>query len=348
MKDLLNEIFKDIPIKRYNLEMTGGERKYIDEMNPSEEEREKIRLENPTEIAVFLDSEGKVNGKAYLWHKRPDYENRRTSYIGNIEFENYSEETEKLFELLLSSLKEEGVEIIIGPLNGTTWNRYRYVVEKGERFPFLMEPWNDDNQVHLMEKIGFIPFSFYFSSIMENMENIQLLKKKREKAEKINKFSIHQEIRIETAENKDLKMLLEEVYNLTKESFKNNFLYTPLGKENFLKMYMAYSEKLVRKYFKLIYIGKELKGYLFGIPDYLELKYKPAVETLILKTIGVAPEYFNRGLGYILIDEFVRDGAEDGYKNIIFALMHEGNISRNIGNRLGRPFRRYALFKREL
>ena len=113
-------------------------------------------------------------------------------------------------------------------------------------------------------------------------------------------------------------------------------------------MYMKYEDKIVKKFFKTLYLKDELIGYVFGIPDYAELQYKGKIETMILKTIAVSPKYNGKGMGYILIDELVKETEKSGYKNVIYALMYEKNISKNIGLLLGYELRRYTLFIKEL
>lgn len=325
-------------------------KKYVTENDISQNEIAKIQIERPSEIIVFQDEAGKMAGSLNLWHNQPDYNEKKTSYIGNVMiFEKYRKEEfeKKIFDELFKELKKDGIELIIGPLNGTTWNTYRYVTDKGHRSPFLMEPWNEDYYVELFEKLGFKPLAYYISTVMENMNPVQRghLSKK---IEKLKKFDYYKDITVKSAENKDLITLLNKIYDLTIEAFKNNFLYSELDREIFLKMYMSYEDKIVKKFFKMLYLKDELIGYVFGIPDYAELQYKEKVETMILKTIAISPKYNGKGMGYILIDELVKEAEHSGYKNVIYALMHEKNISKNIGSLLGDELRRYALFIKEL
>ena len=210
-----------------------------------------------------------------------------------------------------------------------------------------MEPWNEDYYVELFEKLGFKPLAYYISTVMENMNPVQRghLSKK---IEKLKKFDYYKDITVKSAENEDLMAVLNRVYDLTIEAFKNNFLYSELDREIFLRMYMSYEDKIVKKFFKMLYLKDELIGYVFGIPDYAELQYKEKVETMILKTIAISPKYNGKGMGYILIDELVKEAECSGYKNVIYALMHEKNISKNIGLLLGNELRKYALFIKEL
>ena len=322
--------------------------KYVIENNVSHEELQKIMIERPSEIMIFMDENNNIAGSLHLWHNRPDYNGRKTSYIGNVSIhEKYIKNEEKFFNEVFKELKKEGIETIIGPLNGTTWNTYRYVTDKGHRSPFLMEPWNEDYYVELFEKLGFKPLAYYISTVMENMNPVQRghLSKK---IEKLKKFDYYKDTTVKSAENNDLITVLNKVYDLTIEAFKNNFLYSELDREIFLKMYMSYEDKIVKKFFKMLYLKDELIGYVFGIPDYAEFQYKEKIETMILKTIAISPRYNGKGMGYILIDELVKEAEHSGYKNVIYALMHEKNISKNIGSLLGDELRRYALFIKEL
>jgi len=322
--------------------------KYVMENNISQEESQKIMIERPSEIVIFTDENNNIGGSLYLWNNRPDYNGRKTSYIGNVNIhEKYRKDEEQLFNKIFEELKKEGIETIIGPLNGTTWNTYRYVTEKGNGRPFLLEPWNEDYSVSLFEKLDFKHLAGYISTVMEGM-NSNGRKNLNKKIEKLKKFDYYKDIKVESAENKDLLTVLNKVYDLTVEAFKNNFLYSELEREIFLKMYMSYEDKIIKKFFKMLYLGDELIGYVFGIPDYAELGYKGKIDTIILKTIAVSPIYNGKGMGYILINSLVEEAEKEGYENIIYALMHESNVSKNIGLLLGNMLRKYTLFIKEL
>ena len=322
--------------------------KYVMENNISQEESQKIMIERPSEIVIFTDENNNIGGSLHLWHNRPDYNGRKISYIGNVNIhEKYRKDEEQLFNKIFEELKKEGIETIIGPLNGTTWNTYRYVTEKGNGKPFLLEPWNEDYSVSLFEKLDFKHLAGYISTVMKGM-NSDGRKNLDKKIEKLKKFDYYKDIRVESAENKDLLKVLNKVYDLTVEAFKNNFLYSELEREIFLKMYMSYEDKIVKKFFKMLYLKGELIGYVFGIPDYTELGYKGKIDTIILKTIAVSPEYNGKGMGYILINSLVEEAEKEGYENVIYALMHESNVSKNIGLLLGNILRRYTLFIKEL
>ena len=81
------------------------------ENNISQEESQKIMIERPSEIVIFNDESNIVIGSLHLWHNRPDYNGRKTSYIGNVNiYEKYRKDEEQLFNKIFEELKKEGIE----------------------------------------------------------------------------------------------------------------------------------------------------------------------------------------------------------------------------------------------
>ena len=89
-------------------------------------------------------------------------------------------------------------------------------------------------------------------------------------------------------------------------------------------------------------------GYLFGLPDLLQLQRQASIDTFIIKTVAVLPGRRSAGLGSVLVAEAQHRAAALGYRRAIHALMHEANNSRNISGKYARTMRRYTLFGRAL
>ena len=94
----------------------------------------------------------------------------------------------------------------------------------------------------------------------------------------------------------------------------------------------------------MVYKNNKPIGFAFGIPDYNEGLYKNKIETVILKTLAVNPEYHNFGLGAVLLEEFHKTAVDKGYKNIIHALIHQSNMSGKISEKYGEIMRKYHLY----
>jgi GNAT superfamily N-acetyltransferase len=90
-------------------------------------------------------------------------------------------------------------------------------------------------------------------------------------------------------------------------------------------------------------------GFMFALPDLLQAQRGQPIDTVILKTVAVHPDYRSFGLGSLLLDRCVEIARKLGYTRAIHALMHESNHSRKISSRYeAQIIRQYALFAREL
>ena len=79
---------------------------YVMENNISQEESQKIMIERPSEIVIFNDESNIVIGSLHLWHNRPDYNGRKTSYIGNVNMKNTEKMKSSFLIKYLKNLKK--------------------------------------------------------------------------------------------------------------------------------------------------------------------------------------------------------------------------------------------------
>ena len=67
-------------------------------------------------------------------------------------------------------LRVRGCRTVLGPMNGSTWHAYRFVVAPGEEESFLTEPTNPPEYPAWMEAAGFTRIdSAYTSSVQDNV-----------------------------------------------------------------------------------------------------------------------------------------------------------------------------------
>lgn len=90
-------------------------------------------------------------------------------------------------------------------------------------------------------------------------------------------------------------------------------------------------------------------GFVFCIPNFNELKEGKSLETIILKTIAVVPEYEDLGLGNVLLSKISKTAEEKNFKNWIFAFMYSNNKSQKMAKRNKTEIiREYALYGKEI
>lgn len=90
-------------------------------------------------------------------------------------------------------------------------------------------------------------------------------------------------------------------------------------------------------------------AFVFCIPNFNELKEQKTIETLILKTIAVIPEYEDLGIGNVLLSKIAKIAQGKNYKKWIFAFMYENNTSQKMAKRNKTEIlREYALYGKEI
>ncbi|MEM7014546.1 MAG: GNAT family N-acetyltransferase [Verrucomicrobiota bacterium] len=266
------------------------------------------------------------NGSCSLWWTDvPQLPDEKVGCIGQYEGSG-------AVEAALARLKEEGCTLAIGPMDGSTWRSYRFVTDFGDEPRFLLEPWNSPEAPKEFDEAGFAPLATYSSSKLpldpRDLSKIE---------DRIAKRGI-QILSIDVSRFRDELAL---VYKLSLNSFAENFLYTPIARDEFLAMY-GQAEPLVRPEFVQIAENGEgdAIGFVFALPD---------GDNLVVKTLATHPNWRRYGLGSVLVERVQTAAKEMGFEHAIHALQHQNNSSLKItGRNSGERIREYTLYSKNL
>jgi GNAT superfamily N-acetyltransferase len=138
------------------------------------------------------------------------------------------------------------------------------------------------------------------------------------------------------------------LYRMVLASFQKNFLYTPIAEADFIAQYLPLQSFVRPELVLFAERGGEGVGFVFALPDFAQQKRGEAINTAIVKTIGVVPGRQNGGLGGLLLARCHEACLALGFKRAIHALMYESNVSRTLSSRYARSIRRYTLFQKDL
>ncbi len=292
------------------------------------------------QACFVLISENKVCARASLYSSPYlNYHNQKTFCIGNYESVNSEEISDKLFIHLSLEVKKNDCRYLIGPMNGSTWDSYRFSVHHNHP-NFFLEPYHHLYYNDHFLNAGFKIIAKYFSSLDTSLiyDNADVLA--RENELKLSGVTFRN-IRLAEYE-KELETLFE--FNAT--AFKTNFLYTPLDKEEFIKKY-AETKKIINPDFVILAEerNKKLIGYFFCIDDFFNTKEK----SLIIKTIARHPDKKWRGLGHVIGNMIYKKANEEKYTSVIHAFMYEEGTSTTISkNFFGDVYKNYVLYGKEI
>lgn len=274
--------------------------------------------------SIYSNAELKIDEKSLLM-------------IGN--FEALEVDCHNLFEAIETDAKSTGIHQLIGPMNGSTWQEHRFIVDQFGA-PFLSEMNHPKYYSEIWKQNGFASFQTYFSykdtEISANDERISKLE---------DHFSALN-LQLRTIDLSNFEKELERIYELCVLAFRNNVLYSEITKEQFVASYLPMQSWLQEDY---IWIAEneqyECLGFLFAF----ENKLNPSENELIVKTIAKHPSFRYNGLGTLLGNQFMKKAIENKVESIIHAFMHESNVSKNLSQRFnGEYIRRYELLSKLL
>jgi GNAT superfamily N-acetyltransferase len=288
-----------------------------------------------------LSESGDVQARCSLWWNHvPAYEQHRVGVIGH-----YAATGDDAAAAVLAAAQERarvaGCTLAIGPMNGNTWRSYRFVTERGEQPAFFLEPANPPEWPLQFERAGFSPLASYFSALNSDLSRpdprIDSLKKKMTDVG----------VAIRSART-DVRTELENIYAVSRVSFRHNFLYTEIPQAEFVSMYEAVLRVARCELVLIAERGGQCVGYMFAIPDLAQKARGLDVDTFIIKTISILPQPELRGLGTLLVARAQQLGCELGFRRCIHALMFENNTSLNISRHYAAVMRKYILYSKDL
>ncbi|HEY7982997.1 MAG TPA: GNAT family N-acetyltransferase [Ktedonobacterales bacterium] len=297
----------------------------------------------PADADWLLLDTGEPAARCSLWWRAtPAYGAHRVGLIGHYAARDATAAA-RLLRHACDELRRHGCTLAVGPLDGNTYQRYRFVTERGAAPPFLLEPDNPDDWPAQFGASGFVPLARYCSVLQERVAPPD------ERLRRIAQRQADAGIRIRALDLARFDADVRALYGVVAASFARNLLHTPITAEAFVAQNSALRPYVVPGLVLLAERDGEAVGMLFGLPDWLEGQRAPRVTTAILKTVAVRPEYAGRGLVAALLARAMEAALELGYTRVIHALMHEDNRSLRLSQLYGSAvMRRYMLFAREL
>jgi GNAT superfamily N-acetyltransferase len=256
-------------------------------------------------------------------------------------------------------LAERGAARVLGPMNGSTWKRYRLALapEPGEPapIPFLTEPVNPPGYPSHFLAAGFTVAAEYESRASLRPADAP---RASEKPAPASDAPLPDGVRIRPLDPTRFDDALHEIFDLSVAAFAGNPYYTPIGFREFAAAYQKIRPLLDPELVRLARgADGKLLAFVFAFPDPFDRvpdapgaastggAAEPRGPRVVLKTLATAPEAQGMGLGRRLSEDVHRIAFARRSPAVVHALMQVDNNSTRISERLrGEPFRRYALY----
>ena len=303
---------------------------------------EDFLLTGPSRHLALEDTTGELLARCSLWRARDAHgEPTAAGLVGHYDACDAGA-GRALLEHASDWHRSEGRERVIGPMDGSTWHRYRLLTERGTEPAFFLEPDNPDDWPQHFADAGFAPLATYISALNSDLRQSDPRSDRRRSELERNGIAVR------TIDAGRFDADLAAIHELSLAAFAGNFLFSPIALEAFVASYAPIRPCLVPELVLLAEQSGRLVGFIFGIPDLMEPARGEPRRTVVLKSLAVHPSCAGNGLGGLLVDDCQQAARKLGFERAIHALMHESNLSRRISARYGTVIRRYTLYEKSL
>lgn len=267
---------------------------------------------------VLFDDEKPIGRFSLYKNSNLLYNGDSTTCIGSYE----CVESPEVADFMLNVAKEEsaklGAKWIIGPMEGSTWNNYRFSQQKSTTF--FMEPRHHLYYNKQFINAGFQDIGEYVTQIDETPQV------DTEKLRHTEEYFKQKGVAFRKINMKHFGDEIEFISDFCLESFSSNYLYTPISKGEFCNRFKSI-KPIVNSDFVQLAVDKanEVHSFIFAVHDYFDQKG----ETLIIKSIARRPNSPFKGLSSLAVMKIYEEAITYGYKKIIHAFMLKSNSSLN-------------------
>lgn len=266
-------------------------------------------------------------------------EGKIPAYFGYAQFSKTSDENTKLLREFEAWARQMGASEVWGPIDYSTFADYRYRLTHLDHPAFFGEPSNGIRELEIIENSGYQVGQRYVTYEIENLDAVRLWAEKHRLVEALNSLD---GFHIVSANEIDLSVRVNELYEVTHHIFADNFAFKPIHFNLFKIMFAKITADMCKTTSVfLLDAEKRIKGYFINFPDHRD------PERVLLKTAGVAPAARLMGLTFLALLAHVV-AAPGQFKRASLCLMREGNFPSLISKNLFDSQREYGLFKKTI
>jgi hypothetical protein len=301
-----------------------------------------IARQRPDASALVRDAGGAVTARASVWWRRTP-----EAAVGVIGHYGARDEAagRAVLDAATARLAAAGCRRAIGPMDGTTWERYRLTLPTSDAPPFLLEPVQPADWPTHWEAAGFSVIERYRSDrapleVLEARDPAAVAARMAEHGVTITTFTDHAPADVIAA-----------IHAVSVTAFAEAAWFTPIDRETLQAQYAPAVPLADPDFVLLAWHDGAPAGFVFAVPDWLEARRTGAPPAaLVIKTVAVRPGVRAlAGLGGLLLARVAAKARARGMRDGIHALMRDDNArARAFGAGVATLVRQYALYGRTL
>ncbi len=288
---------------------------------------------------ILLKNDTPVGRFAIYENNLLTYKGKKSATIGSYECEDVQMSANQILNFAKAKAKKRGFDFLIGPMEGSTWNSYRFSTSN-ETHNFFMEPYHHIYYNQQFTNFGFHSIADYFSDLDTTLNyDSNFLNQFQEKLNKSGAKVRHLNMA-------DLENDLLKIGQFSIDAFKSNFLFTPITAQQFSEKYLAIKAIIHPKFVWIIEnAAKEIEAFMFSVPDY----FCKTTKRIIAKSVVRKQDSPFKGAGVFLGGMMNREAKKAGFTQGIHALVISYNHSKALSRRYaGKNFKNYKLYGLDL
>lgn len=278
---------------------------------------------------IVVMNDGLPAARAALYHNQfISYHIRRSLIIGYFESIDDPSLARVLFDAIKRFAKKNQYDVLIGPMNGTTWNDYRVNLPPIQA-PFFSENFHPAYYADLFFANGFGVLHRYVSSVAP----LGI----RPESTEIEAYFGEQGLKLRSINLDRFEEELALLFPLCDSAFSKNPFFSPISENDFIRKYVSLKNYLDPEFILLAQNSGGVEGLMFCFPD----PYHP--KQLIIKTVAKT-DRAPRGLITMMTKSIYQTAVARNYETIIHAYMHESNPSIRLSHLFsGKLYQEHAL-----
>ncbi len=257
-----------------------------------------------------------------------------------------------LLRAAAAALMIEGARRVLGPMDGSTWHRYRFALPSVPDDPlwdppvFAGEPRNPFEYPGHFEAAGFTIAARYESRADDLAAALGGDDGTEAEAMALAARVAGEGFSLRPLDLSRFDQELETLRDLSGAAFAENLYYAPVDAVEFRVLYEPLRARIDPGLVSIALDRDERPcGYLFAFPDPFAMR-EGSPRRIVVKTVAVLPGARGHGLANHMLDRVRWSARRRGCDTVIHALMHVENFSMRMSARHGgRLFRRYALWQ---
>lgn len=289
-----------------------------------------------------------LGGCSLWWTQAPVYRQgdreHRVGCIGHFQATSV-EAAQRLLDHGCAELVRKGCTLAIAPMDGSTWFPYRCVTQSSPEPPFWLEPQTPPEWPQWFEQAGFEAIATYESRLCRDLAwRDPRLSPVRDRLSQLGVYwsSPSGSSSVDPPGLSNRPDLLARLHQLTLRCFRHQPFFHPISLSQFQALYRPLLTQLNPDCLWVAYHHDQPIGFRVAFPD-------PVYShRLILKTLAILPQRSYAGLGAVLVEDCHQRAQEQGFSQVIHALMHTGNPSYRLSQRYTERLRGYAVWGRTL